>query len=87
VVVYGGERDWPYFFMDVEHLGYLTVIFYFGLLAIQVLFWLLLYKIDQAKTKLIASRAAAKEGLMPGAAAESMNDNYAPPTMEMVEPL
>eukprot|EP01043_Picozoa_sp_COSAG02_P093359 COSAG02_NODE_29881_length_561_cov_0.783550_1_plen_51_part_01 len=37
--------------MDVEHLSYSVILWYCCLLAIQALFWLLLFKIDQLKRK------------------------------------
>ena len=89
VVLYDRARDWPYFFMDVEHLSYSVVLWYCCLLAIQAMFWLLLFKIDELKGKVTGRAGAANETLMPpGEAPAAGSDSaYAPPVMEAVEPL
>jgi hypothetical protein len=59
------------------------------LLAIQAMFWLLLFKIDELKGKLTGRAGAANETLMPPgeALAAGSVSAYAPPVMEAVEPL
>ena len=88
VVLYDRARAWPYFFMDVEHLSYSVVLWYCCLLAIQAIFWVMLFKIDELKRKHIG-RAGANENLVtPGEVAAAGSDNaYAPPVMDTTEPL
>jgi hypothetical protein len=49
VVVYGGQRGWPYFFMDVDSLGLGVIGWYLALLTIQIFFWLALLGLDKLK--------------------------------------
>jgi hypothetical protein len=56
VVIYGGQGRWPYFFMDINHLGLWCIMWYCVLLLIQVGFWWLFVKLGAAKSAYFAKQ-------------------------------
>lgn len=87
VLLYNEARPWPYFFMDVEHLSYSVILWYLCLLAIQAVFWLLLFKIDQFKSSRTGGASVNETLMSPSVVVAETDSTYEPPMTDKAEPL